>query len=231
MRNSRSNARLAPSGLLLDSPVPAPVVVAADPEGASCDVPALLLTRVPGRTPGDPRDMDAFLSQLAAALPRIHAVGGRARELIPAYRDYYDPRSATPPAWSARPRLWERAIETAAQPAPAGRRCLIHRDYHPENTLWSRGRLTGVVDWTSASWGPAAVDTGHMRWNLAVSCGLDAADAFLRRHRSLTGAAGDDQLYWDIVTVLDLVPEIDPSEWAAFDLARLERYLETVLSG
>jgi hypothetical protein len=29
--------------------------------------------------------------------------------------------------------------------------------------------------------------------------------------------------------VLDLVPDIDPSEWAPFDLARLERYLESVL--
>jgi aminoglycoside phosphotransferase (APT) family kinase protein len=217
--------------LLSDTPVPAPLVVAADPEAACCDVPALVLTRLPGRTVGLPGDMDRFLAQLAEALTEIHAVDGRARELIPAYRSYYDPRSATAPAWSRRRRLWERAIEAATEPPPDGRRCLIHRDYHPQNTLWSRERLTGIVDWTSASWGPAAVDTGHMRWNLALSYGLDAADEFLRRHRSLRSDTLDDQRYWDIVTVLDLVPEIEPGAWAAFDLARLERYLESVLSG
>jgi aminoglycoside phosphotransferase (APT) family kinase protein len=132
--------------------------------------------------------------------------------------------------WSRRRRLWERAIEVASEP-PGGRRCLLHRDYHPENTLWSRGRLTGIVDWTSGSWGPAAVDTAHMRWNLALSYGLDAADEFLRHHRALAADAFDDQRHRDIVTVLDLVPKIGPSKWARFDLARLERYVESVLSG
>jgi aminoglycoside phosphotransferase (APT) family kinase protein len=216
--------------LLDDTPVPAPVVVAADPEAAICDAPALLLTRLPGRPPGLPRDVDAFLSQLAEALAQIQAVDSRAREAIPAYRNYYHPSSANPPPWSRRPELWGRAIELASQPPPNRRSCFIHRDYHPENTLWSRERLTGVVDWTSASWGPAAVDTAHMRWNLAVSYGVDVAEEFLRRHRSLASEEFDDQRYWDVVTVLDLLPEIEPSQWAAFDLARLERYLASVLS-
>ena len=111
---------------------------------------------------------------------------------------------------------------------PNGRRCFIHRDYHPENTLWSRGRLTGIVDWTSGSWGPAAVDIGHMRWNLALTYGLDAADEFARRCRSVSAGRLDDQHYWDLVTVLDLLPEIDPDEWSGFDLGRLERYVESV---
>jgi hypothetical protein len=50
------------------------------------------------------------------------------------------------------------------------------------------------------------------------------------RHRSLTAETLDDQRYWDLVTALDLVPEIEPSEWAAFDLARLARYLDGVLN-
>ena len=108
---------------------------------------------------------------------------------------------------------------------------LDSRDYHPENTLWWRGRLSGIVDWTSGSWGPAAVDTAHMRWNLAVTYGLDAAEEFLRRHRSCSSERFDDQHYWDVLTVLDLLPQLDPAEWPRFDLARLERYLESVLAG
>jgi Ser/Thr protein kinase RdoA (MazF antagonist) len=113
---------------------------------------------------------------------------------------------------------------------PPGLRCFIHRDYHPENTLWSRDSLTGVVDWTSGSWGPAAVDAAHMRWNLALTYGLDAADEFLRLHRSLSSDPSDDQHYWDLVTVLDLVFDLDPNDWPRFDLERLERYVESVLA-
>jgi aminoglycoside phosphotransferase (APT) family kinase protein len=215
--------------LLADSPAPAPRLVAADPEGTVCDVPTLLLTRLPGRPPGLPGDMGAFLAQLAEALPAIHAVDSGARARIHAYRNYNDLRSAAPPRWSSQPQLWERALELARMDPPQGRQCFIHRDYHPDNTLWARGRLTGIVDWTSASWGAAAVDTGHMRWNLALSYGLDAADEFLRLHRSVAPDAPDDQHYWDMVTVLDLASDLDPGDWPSFDLGRLERYVESAL--
>jgi hypothetical protein len=69
-----------------------------------------------------------------------------------------------------------------------------------------------------------------MRWNLALTYGLDAADAFLSHHRSLIAKAFDDQHYWDLVTVLDLVPELDPRDWSRFDLDRLERYVQSVLA-
>ena len=36
-----------------------------------------------------------------------------------------------------------------------------------------RGRLTGIVDWTSASVGPIAFHVGHVRWPLAADYGLD----------------------------------------------------------
>ena len=216
--------------LLSDSPVPAPRLVAADPDGAVCDVPTLLITRLPGHPPTLPRNMDIFLARLAQVLSAIHAVSKSAREQIPCYRNYHDLRSVTPPQWSRRPKLWERALELASAEPPPGPRCFIHRDYHPENTLWSRGSLTGVVDWTSGSWGPAAVDAAHMRWNLALTYGLDVADEFLQLHRSLSSDTSDDQHYWDLVTVLDLVFDLDPDDWPRFDLERLERYVESVLA-
>jgi aminoglycoside phosphotransferase (APT) family kinase protein len=216
--------------LLAGSAVPAPRLVAADPDGATCDSPALLLTRLPGRPPGLPADMEAFLEQLAGSLAAIHALRADATDGIPAYRRYFEPSRLRPPAWALRPALWERAIEVAGTPAPPGPCTFIHRDYHPENTLWSRGRLTGVVDWTSGSFGPVAVDLGAMRWNLAVDYGVDAAEEFLRRYRSLTSIGGDDQPYWDIVTLLDLAgDEWEPGEWSRFESLRFERHLEGAL--
>src|SRR5690349_9964072 len=69
---------------LADTPVPAPELVAADPDGAACDVPALLITRVPGAAfQGRPP-----LGPLVAVLAEIHAVDPAG--LAP-YRRYYEP--------------------------------------------------------------------------------------------------------------------------------------------
>jgi aminoglycoside phosphotransferase (APT) family kinase protein len=144
--------------LLSDSVVPAPKLVAVDAEGATCDVPALLMSRLPGRRPEPPEDMRAFLSYLATALLAIHSVDGWARTVVPVFRPWNEPRTLRSPAWSGRPEVWERAIEEIGKPPPTTPTCFIHRDYHPGNTLWSRGRLVGVVDWTSGSWGPACID-------------------------------------------------------------------------
>jgi aminoglycoside phosphotransferase (APT) family kinase protein len=227
--------------LLAPTRVPAPALVAADPDGAVCDVPALLLGLLPGGPP-DLHDPATLVEGLAAALPPIHAVavpaaGGGARadpssaagvptRVVPAYRRFYDPGQLVPPAWSDRPGLWERAFAVAARPPPDDRACFIHRDYHPGNTLWSGGRLTGVVDWIGGSWGPPSVDLGHMRltWDLGVA----AADRFLAAHRALTGF--DHHPYWDVVAAVDCIPELEspgpPAPW----LRRMEDLVAAALA-
>jgi aminoglycoside phosphotransferase (APT) family kinase protein len=131
--------------LVSEIPVAIPEVVAADADGGECDVPALLLTRLPGRPPVNPRDLPSFLAQLAGVLPVLHTAEDRAPNLLPAYQTFYEVERLTPPPWSADPRVRERALEIAASPPPAGPKSLIHRDYHPGNALWSRDMLTGVV--------------------------------------------------------------------------------------
>lgn len=44
-------------------------------------------------------------------------------------------------------------------------RCFVHRDFHPGNVLWNRGRITGVVDWESGCIGPPSIDISHCRAN------------------------------------------------------------------
>jgi aminoglycoside phosphotransferase (APT) family kinase protein len=202
--------------LLADSPVPAPELVAVDPDAHTCDVPALLITRLGGKPPPSrPPDLSSFLAQLAAALPFIHAVDPGDR--IHAYSPYYEPKRVAVPPWSQHPELWEQAIAVFAGPVPDATTTLIHRDYHPGNTLWSDGRLTGIVDWTAASVGSPAVDLAHMRWNLAVDHGIEAADQFLAHHHDLTGARVEHQAYWDVVTAVDVLPEIDADPGSALE--------------
>jgi aminoglycoside phosphotransferase (APT) family kinase protein len=196
--------------LLAPTPVPAPALVAADPDAAACDVPALLLGRLPGGPPDLHADPATLVEGLAAALPAIHAVPVPPAAALPAYHRFYEPETLVPPAWSTRPGLWERAFAVAAGPPPDDRACFIHRDYHPGNTLWAGGRLIGVVDWIGGSWGPPSVDLGHMRVNLAADLGLAVADRFLAAHRALTGF--DHHPWWDVASAVDVAPETGP-DW------------------
>ena len=45
--------------------------------------------------------------------------------------------------------------------------------------LWSRGRITGVVDWVNGCRGPIEADIAMARVNLALVAGVEAADVFL----------------------------------------------------
>jgi aminoglycoside phosphotransferase (APT) family kinase protein len=211
--------------LLAQTPVPAPRLLAADPDGAACDVPALLLSRLPGRPPDPAADPRRLVGGLAAALPAIHAVDAAAA--LPAFHHFYAAAALAPPAWSDLPGLWAQALEVAAGPPPPGGSCLIHRDYHPGNTLWERGRLVGVVDWNFASWGPPSFDLGHMRANLALDLGREWADEFLAAYQALTGA--EHHPWWDLVAVVNLGLIPDPDPLPAPELDRLEAFVAAAL--
>jgi aminoglycoside phosphotransferase (APT) family kinase protein len=221
--------------LLEQTPVPAPQVVAADPEGVGCDVPALLLRRLPGHAPGpSEHGRDDFTAQLAGMLAQIH--GSPIPEPpLPVLRLYYDRSHATLPDWLPPSRVWTRAVAVVREPPPPAATVLLHRDYHPENTLWSGGRLSGVVDWTQASTGPAQFDLGHMRWNLVADHGQRTADRFLADYRCATGRDLDHQPYWDLVALLDLLlcsdePDDQPDDITPSDLHTFEQYTQTLLA-
>lgn len=199
---------------LADTPVPAPELVAADPNAEACDVPALLITRLPGeRFRGR-----APLGPLISVLADIHAVDPAG---LPPYRRYFEPERLAVPTWASDRRVWERAIDLAHEPAPALPERFIHRDFHPGNALWEGAALTGVVDWTTASLGPAAVDLGHLRWNLALDYGQRVADAVLPHP--------EQHPYYDVVTALDALGDLDPQTPHA-QLLRLEEHVARALA-
>jgi aminoglycoside phosphotransferase (APT) family kinase protein len=217
--------------LLHPTRVPAPAMVASDPAAAHCDVPALLLTRLAGHPPqAADTGADGFCRQLAETLAQIHNADGAAEAQLDPYRLYYDRARAVPARWMPATPVWAQVAAAVREPPPAAAMTLIHRDYHPENTLWSPGRLTGVVDWTQASWGPPALDLGHMRWNLVADHGQQVADRFLACYRAAAGTTPGDQAYWDLVSLLDLLLDgDDPGDIEPDDLRRFEDYAKAVL--
>lgn len=195
-------------------------------------MPATVLTRLPGHPPGTAEtDRADFCRQLAEVLVTIHRVDGGAERLLSPYRLYYERSQARPAPWMPATTVWLRTAAAVRKPPPVTPTALIHRDYHPKNTLWSGGHLTRVVDWTQASWGPSALDVGHMRWNLLLDRGQETADRFLDCCRATSGTIGDDQWYWDLVSLFDLLLQGDePGDIEPADLRRLQAYAETVLA-
>jgi aminoglycoside phosphotransferase (APT) family kinase protein len=199
--------------------LPVPEVVAADVAGADIGdgIPALVMTFVPGRAVAVPD-----LHRLAETAAAIHAVP--AASLGHEYFPWYADTTVGPPPASTRPGLWERAIDAWHHATPAYEPSFIHRDFHPGNVLWSRGSVTGIVDWANACRGPWGCDVAHCRGNLVDLGGQQAADQFLAAYESVTGKTYDP--FWEIASVL----EHGPSWWTDEELAASEPRLERALA-
>jgi aminoglycoside phosphotransferase (APT) family kinase protein len=208
-------------GALEASTVDAPRVVAADPDGAICGDPMLLMTRLHGKPRWLARQgVVDFLDQLAAQLPAVHEVTPADPE-FPTYRAYYEDDDQAPPTWSAHADAWTDAIEAHAAPPPSYTPVLIHRDYHPGNVLWNGNTVSGIVDWAWGCCGPAEVDVAHCRLNLALRIDADAADLFLSAWETHAGVYSYDTT-WDLRDAVDALPDLKNSQAA---LERLDEFV------
>ena len=183
--------------------VPTPALLAVDPDGTEAGVPALLMTRLPGRIDWWPSDLERWLERLAGLLPRIHGTALPCVTL-PRFAPYRQD-SYRPPGWARYPRVWERAVEISLGPAPDLPAVLLHRDFHPGNVLWRRGRVSGVVDWLGACAGPAAADVAHCRVNL-LTMGAEVTERFTRGWERVAGAGYHP--WGDVVTIVGFLDDL-----------------------
>lgn len=190
--------------VLAHSDLPIPHLVAADPGGQACGVPALLMTSLPGQVDLTPQSFIHWFQQIASPLARIHSLP--APDFHWHFYPYVSPLDAAPPAWSDSPDLWQRAIEITRQPWPSFTPAFIHRDYHPVNVLFDHGELSGVVDWPNACLGPADFDIAWCRYNLSSMFGVDAADTFLKACREFAGNGFTYNPFWDILAAIEVLP-------------------------
>jgi RimJ/RimL family protein N-acetyltransferase len=181
-------------------------------DGIGDGVPVVLMSWLSGRAVGVP-DL-GLLAETAAAVHDVDPTG-----LGHDYFPWYQGTAVGPPPASTRPALWEEAIELWRTAVPSYRPALIHRDFHPGNVLWSRRRLSGVVDWVNACRGPRGCDVAHCRGNLIDLGGVAAADGFVAAYEAVTGEPHHP--YWDMASIL----EAGPSSWTSQRLVELEARL------
>lgn len=210
------------------SDIPAPRLIGSLND-AALGGPAVLMTRLPGKVHLLPHDREDWLRQMAQMLTRIHALGIDGNP----FESWLDRSQLTPPPDASRPEVWMEAIALVAAEHTPTRTCFLHRDYQHFNLLWSRERLTGVVDWIEACIGPPEVDVGHCRLNLTVLFSADVADRFREMYQAESGYRVD--AWWDVHALLsygpswkDFLPlQIDGR--APLEVAGMTRRMEDVL--
>ena len=214
------------------SDIPAPRVIGSTTDTA-LGGPAVLMTRLPGKVHLMPRDRERWLRQTAQMLARIHALALDGKP----FESWLDRRHLSPPPDASRPDVWTEAIAQVSEERAPTRTCFLHRDYQHFNVLWSRERLTGVVDWSEACVGPPEVDVGHCRLNLTVLFSADLADRFRQIYEAESGYTVD--AWWDVQALLSYGPswkqflpiQIDGRAPLDFDgmTGRMEEVLERSL--
>ena len=179
--------------------IPAPRVIGSTTD-AALGGPAVLMTRLPGTVHLMPRDRECWLRQMAQMLARIHALALDGKP----FESWLDRSQLSPPPDASRADVWKEAIALVAEERTPTRTCFLHRDYQHFNLLWSRERLTGVVDWIEACLGPPEADVGHCRLNLTVLFSADVADRFLAIYEAESGRRIDT--WWDVHALLSYGP-------------------------
>ncbi|GHH86883.1 hypothetical protein GCM10018793_60540 [Streptomyces sulfonofaciens] len=201
--------------LLTGTGVPAPGPVAVDPAAAHCEYPSLLMTHLAGRTVLDDGALEMRVPLLARQLVAIHAVrcAKRPRRFVALTTadTVVTPKGADAAVWTA-------AIDVIRGPAPSYEGRFLHRDFQPGNVLFdvppsrpAGARITGVVDWAAASWGPADLDVAHCSVNLALLhgpvWGLRFAEAY-EEAGGVLAAAASERLYWQVRDALAASEEV-----------------------
>lgn len=195
--------------------VAAPRAVWADFESRYFGTQALVMTRLPGRTVLLPRDRDAWLRELGAALARLHRtrLDGVDLSFLRGAEDSLDERFG--PALrdeAGGDRLGARLQAALRAWRPRLRRMqpvLCHTDFWPGNTLWLRGRVSAIVDWDDARLCYPGFDVGYCRMDLALQHGEGVADVFLHAYEAAAGMRIPQLHVWDLLGASAALPDVE----------------------
>lgn len=185
--------------------VPAPRLVALSSGQATDGQAALLMSRLPGRLDLAPRDPLSALRQMAATLTIIQHLPLSDPALgLPVFEPGGRPHPSEVPRWAERPAVWREAL-TVLQSPPPENRSFTHGDFQQFNLLWTRGTLSGVVDWVAACVTSPDMDVGHCRLNLTILHGVERAEQFRLAYEAEAGRRVDP--WWDLHRLTGYSPD------------------------
>ncbi len=189
-----------------------PLLLACDPDGSRCGLPATLQTRLPGQPVVAPTRITAkndwWVHGLIEATLAVSAVG-TSEDRLAGFGDFrpWWPESPEPPSWASSAHTWSEVAHRLRDNTPPGSAPrLVHRDLHPANVLFHRRRWSGIVDWTHGCVGPVEVDVSRCRVQIAFLADMDAADHYLAACREVVPTYDPD---WDALVAIELSPWVE----------------------
>lgn len=204
--------------------LPTPRALWLDKEGRIFGVPATIQTRLTGRASWPEAIPEARAAQMGQALKSVHAC--RPPRQVPDSRFWVERflahRRPPPPFRDAHPameRMWK-ALRSAGKRPLERKNVLLHGDYHGGNTLWARGRLSGIVDWETAEAGPRGRDLGYTRMDCTITGGRKMASGLSDGY----GLEVEDLWFWELLAAVEAAAfyrDWQPA-WRHFDLGDLD---------
>jgi aminoglycoside phosphotransferase (APT) family kinase protein len=179
-------------------PVPSPEPIALDLDGEWFGVPALVMTKLPGRPDVVAKDIDRWLEEFARVQAAIHSAPIRRP---PAYLRHARELVGQPVSGLPSSPTFDEAIGYVSRRFSRARtRDLVigHGDAHPGNVLWSRGRISGVTDWHHVGLMPRGHEVAYARADIAVLVGPQAADDYLEAYERMADVRVRDLPMWDL---------------------------------
>jgi aminoglycoside phosphotransferase (APT) family kinase protein len=178
-----------------------------DAEGELFGVPAIVLTYLPGAPLYLPRNVASWTAQLAQAMLGIHAITPRTHDL--SFLSGQQPREFLRETLeedvprvkhhSALAREVHAALLEEIDGVDWSSPTFVHEDFWPGNTVWYRGRLIGVIDWTAARVGDRREDVAQCALDLSLINGVDVAGTFVRAYEAQAGKRAEQLWFFALL--------------------------------
>jgi aminoglycoside phosphotransferase (APT) family kinase protein len=182
--------------------ISAPRPLHLDAQGKHFGDPALVMTFLPGRPNVAPLDTTAWADALAAGVLEIHSVTPDTADLSWLRKMDNRQRIQDIADCGRSDELSDEVLDVLRhhcdriEPLQS---TLIHGDYWSGNTIWNRGRLTGVIDWTNARLGDRRHDVSACRDAMVFDHDREVADQFLAAYERRAGYPLPDVWFFDLI--------------------------------
>jgi aminoglycoside phosphotransferase (APT) family kinase protein len=190
--------------LVENASVPAPRPILLDAAGEYFGVPAIVVSYLPGRPLFPTTNIERWAEGLANVLLKLHAVtperfdlswlGVHPRDGMRKRIDEWRNEAQTEPLTAEMHEVLDADLGRIDFSAPT----LVHDDFWSGNTVAYRGRIIGIIDWTSAEVGDPRTDVSECRIDMVLSHGIEVADVFRDDYERLAGRPLDDLWYFDL---------------------------------
>lgn len=190
--------------------VPAPRPIAADLDATTTGELALLTSFLPGSSRIPAAADERRLRELGAGVAQIHRVTTDPTAALPRRTMSLEglDLSIAPPSRATERLLAQAHDAVRTRGAPEEPAVLVHGDLWQGNTMWDAERYVAAVDWDYAGIGPAGVDLGSLRCDVALFFDVPAADVVLEGWRGAADAPDIDVAWWDVVAALSTPPDL-----------------------